>query len=80
MHAGGSDFRALLHDLESRLLAPSWRGALLVKEEIGRAQTPLRSTGEGVVKASSASTPLSPRSRHRPGRGFALVDDGWVGG
>lgn len=40
MHAGGSDFRALLHDLESRLLAPCWRGALLVEEEIGRTQTP----------------------------------------
>ena len=73
MHAGGSDFRALLHDLESRLLAPSWRGALLVKEAIRRAQTPLRSTGEGVVKASSASTPLSsgliPVSGRSPGEG-----------
>ena len=78
MHAGGSDFRALLHDLESRLLAPSWRGALLVKEAIRRAQTPLRSTGEGVVKASSASTPLSPHPWRRPGTGFASVDDGWV--
>lgn len=79
MHGGGSDFRALLHNLESRLLAPSWRGALLVKEVIRRAQTPLRSTGEGVVKASSASAPLSPHSRRRPGTGFASVDDGWMG-